>query len=173
MEGISDAHTIAGLLKLWFRELPEPVLIFRYYTTFVKVMSMFHILPATVVYIFSSLCSNFVCVLTFSSCILFLLMRICLHAENPDEQKAKINLRLLIHGLPEANKSLTFYLCSFLREVAEHASLNKMSSDNLAMVFAPNLLRTEVAYRCVCVCVCVCMRTCLCVFWVFVSARGG
>ncbi len=105
--------------------------------------------------------------------ILFLLMRICLHAENPDEQKAKINLRLLIHGLPEANKSLTFYLCSFLREVAEHASLNKMSSDNLAMVFAPNLLRTEVAYRCVCVCVCVCMRTCLCVFWVFVSARGG
>ncbi len=60
MEGISDAHTIAGLLKLWFRELPEPVLIFRYYTTFVKVMSMFHILPATVVYNF------LVCVVTYA-----------------------------------------------------------------------------------------------------------
>lgn len=34
-----EAHTIAGLLKLWFRELPEPVLIFRYYETFIRVGS--------------------------------------------------------------------------------------------------------------------------------------
>lgn len=39
LEHINDPHTIAGLLKLWFRELPEPVLIFRYYSTFIKVMS--------------------------------------------------------------------------------------------------------------------------------------
>lgn len=39
LESHYEAHTIAGLLKLWFRELPEPVLIFRYYETFIRVGS--------------------------------------------------------------------------------------------------------------------------------------
>jgi hypothetical protein len=54
-----------------------------------------------------------------------------------------VNLRLLIHGLPEVNKSLCFYLSAYLREVAQNSAHNKMDTDNLAMVFAPNLLRTE------------------------------
>lgn len=37
LDAVKDPHTLAGLLKLWFRELPEPVLIFRYYSTFLKV----------------------------------------------------------------------------------------------------------------------------------------
>lgn len=39
LEAHYEVHTIAGLLKLWFRELPEPVLIFRYYETFMKIGS--------------------------------------------------------------------------------------------------------------------------------------
>ncbi|KAF2078095.1 hypothetical protein CYY_000566 [Polysphondylium violaceum] len=34
----ADIHTVAGLLKLYLRELPEPLFIWRYYSTFIKVV---------------------------------------------------------------------------------------------------------------------------------------
>jgi len=35
--GLDSPHTIAGLLKLYIRELPQPLLLYRFYTTFIKV----------------------------------------------------------------------------------------------------------------------------------------
>jgi len=35
--GLDSPHTIAGLLKLYVRELPQPLLLYRFYTTFIKV----------------------------------------------------------------------------------------------------------------------------------------
>jgi hypothetical protein len=41
-EGVS-AHAVASLLKLFVRQLPEPLLPFKYYTTLLKVNSkLFH-----------------------------------------------------------------------------------------------------------------------------------
>jgi len=37
----ADIHTIAGLLKLYLRELPEPLFIWRYYSTFIKVVKIY------------------------------------------------------------------------------------------------------------------------------------
>jgi hypothetical protein len=34
-----DAHTVAGILKLWFRELPQPIFTFEYYDAFKWAMS--------------------------------------------------------------------------------------------------------------------------------------
>jgi hypothetical protein len=39
LDGITDIASVAGLLKLYLRELPEPLLVFRFYSTFVKIAS--------------------------------------------------------------------------------------------------------------------------------------
>ena len=36
-----DVHAVAGLLKLYLRELPDPLLTHRFYSTFVAVQSQF------------------------------------------------------------------------------------------------------------------------------------
>ncbi len=37
---VSDAHVIASLLKLWFRELPEPLLTYELYDCFIAAAGM-------------------------------------------------------------------------------------------------------------------------------------
>lgn len=53
-------------------------------------------------------------------------------------------LRNHIENLPHANRNLLRYLMLFLNEVATHSAHNKMAAANLAIVFAPNLLRPAV-----------------------------
>jgi hypothetical protein len=36
-----DIHTVAGVLKLFFRELPEPLLTYELYDTFLAAVCMF------------------------------------------------------------------------------------------------------------------------------------
>uniref|UniRef100_A0A4W5LLP2 Rho GTPase activating protein 22 n=1 Tax=Hucho hucho TaxID=62062 RepID=A0A4W5LLP2_9TELE len=84
----TDVHTVASLLKLYLRELPEPVVPFSKYEDFL-------------------------------SCFLSLI------------------------NLPPANYNLLKYICKFLDEVQSHAIKNKMSVQNLATVFGPNILRPK------------------------------
>ena len=53
-------------------------------------------------------------------------------------------LNKLITSLPEINYVLLHELISFLVEVAAHSKKNRMIPDNIAIVFAPNLLRPEI-----------------------------
>ena len=95
-------------------------------------------------------------------------------AENPEAESRLRNLRILVNGLPEANKATVFYLLRFLSKVVANEKVNRhvhyvtlsypslsgrsrsliccdvavmntnrMSAANLAMIFSPNLLRTE------------------------------
>jgi hypothetical protein len=43
LEG-KEVHTVAGLLKLWFRQLPDPLLLFDMYEEWIKTASMAKIL---------------------------------------------------------------------------------------------------------------------------------
>ncbi|KYR00663.1 pleckstrin (PH) domain-containing protein [Tieghemostelium lacteum] len=97
----SDIHTIAGLLKLYLRELPEPLFIWRYYSTFIKVI------------------------------------------KNQDALQKLLHLRMLVYGLPKVNRDLVLYLMSFLNRISTKSTVNKMTSVNLATVFAPNILRPQ------------------------------
>lgn len=97
----ADIHTIASLLKYYLRELPEPLFIFRFYSTFLRV------------------------------------------AKNSDDVAKIRNIKMLINGLPAENKATVFLLIGFLANVAKHEEINKMSSSNLALIFAPNLFRSE------------------------------
>ncbi|KTG33354.1 hypothetical protein cypCar_00008515 [Cyprinus carpio] len=53
-------------------------------------------------------------------------------------------LRKQVEGLPTVNYNLLKYICKFLDEVQSYSGVNKMSVQNLATVFGPNILRPKV-----------------------------
>ncbi|KAG9346739.1 hypothetical protein JZ751_007053 [Albula glossodonta] len=100
----TDVHTVASLLKLYLRELPEPVVPFSLYEAFL----------------------------------------LCGKVAPADRKQALEDLKQLLHELPVANFNLLHYICRFLHEVQSYAHINKMSAQNLATVFGPNILRPKV-----------------------------
>ncbi|KAG5673675.1 hypothetical protein PVAND_003701 [Polypedilum vanderplanki] len=92
--GTMDAHAPASLLKLWYRELYDPLIPDEFYNE-------------------------------------------CIETDDPKEVMA------IVDRLPSLNRLVLTYLIHFLQEFAqpEVVANTKMDSSNLAMVFAPNLLR--------------------------------
>ncbi|XP_035255872.1 rho GTPase-activating protein 22 isoform X1 [Anguilla anguilla] len=99
----TDVHTVASLLKLYLRELPEPVVPFAKYQDFLT----------------------------------------CAQLLGKDEEEGMQELTKQVKTLPQANYNLLKYICKFLDEVQSHANENKMSVQNLATVFGPNILRPK------------------------------
>ncbi|XP_069467267.1 rho GTPase-activating protein 22 isoform X2 [Ambystoma mexicanum] len=97
----TDVHTVASLLKLYLRELPEPVIPFSMYEDFLS----------------------------------------CAQLLSKDQEEGTQELGRQVISLPQANYNLLKYICKFLDEVQSHSSINKMSVQNLATVFGPNILR--------------------------------
>ncbi|XP_059181016.1 rho GTPase-activating protein 22 [Centropristis striata] len=99
----TDVHTVASLLKLYLRELPEPVIPFSKYEDFLT----------------------------------------CAQLLAKDEEEGVQELGRQVNTLPLANYNLLTYICKFLDEVQSHSGENKMSVQNLATVFGPNILRPK------------------------------
>ncbi|KAF9920559.1 hypothetical protein FBU30_009602 [Linnemannia zychae] len=97
-----DVNTIAALLKLYFRELREPVMLFDFYPSFIAA------------------------------------------ADITDYNEKLYTIKSLVHSLPEANFNTLQYLMLHLSRVQDQYATTKMDSANLAICFAPNLLRQEV-----------------------------
>lgn len=57
------------------------------------------------------------------------------------------HLKEALRALPPINRRVLRDLCRFLECVSEHSAENKMTIENLAMVFAPNLLYVGAALR--------------------------
>lgn len=100
----TDVHTVASLLKLYLRELPEPVIPFCKYDEFLACTKLF----------------------------------------SKDQEAGMKELRGQVDGLPLVNYNLLKYICKFLDEVQSYSGVNKMSVQNLATVFGPNILRPKV-----------------------------
>ncbi|XP_053161920.1 rho GTPase-activating protein 22 isoform X2 [Hemicordylus capensis] len=100
----TDVHTVASLLKLYLRELPEPVIPFATYEDFLS----------------------------------------CGKLLSKDKEEGTQELTKQVKNLPQVNFNLLKYICKFLDEVQSHSSLNKMSVQNLATVFGPNILRPQI-----------------------------
>ncbi|XP_044069045.1 rho GTPase-activating protein 22 isoform X3 [Siniperca chuatsi] len=103
-DSTTDVHTVASLLKLYIRELPEPIIPFSKYTQFLS----------------------------------------CAQLLTKDKTMGIIELGKQVKSLPQVNYNLLKYICKFLDEVQSHSSENKMSVQNLATVFGPNILRPRV-----------------------------
>eukprot|EP01101_Sappina_pedata_P011171 TRINITY_DN7302_c0_g1_i1.p1 TRINITY_DN7302_c0_g1~~TRINITY_DN7302_c0_g1_i1.p1 ORF type:complete len:408 (+),score=101.18 TRINITY_DN7302_c0_g1_i1:148-1371(+) len=48
-----------------------------------------------------------------------------------------------LQRMPKTNRALTKYLMRFLKDFSQHVEKTKMASNNLALVFGPNLLRSK------------------------------
>lgn len=95
ISGITDASVPASLFKLWFRELPDPIITTNLYD-------------------------------------------FCIHnADNPAETLSVMN------KIPELNRNVLSYLVHFLQVISqpENQEFTRMTVNNIAMVFAPNILR--------------------------------
>ncbi|XP_008289090.1 rho GTPase-activating protein 24-like [Stegastes partitus] len=99
----TDVHTVASLLKLYLRQLPEPLVPYSRYQDFL----------------------------------------LCGHKLSSDRTLGLGDLRKLLHELPVANFNLLSFICQFLNEVQSYSSSNRMSVQNLATVFGPNILRAK------------------------------
>uniref|UniRef100_A0A8C9XLM3 Rho GTPase activating protein 22 n=1 Tax=Sander lucioperca TaxID=283035 RepID=A0A8C9XLM3_SANLU len=103
-DSTTDVHTVASLLKLYIRELPEPIIPFSKYTQFLS----------------------------------------CAQLLTKDKAMGIIELGKQVKSLPQVNYNLLTYICKFLDVVQSHSNENKMSVQNLATVFGPNILRPRV-----------------------------
>ncbi|KAL2099647.1 hypothetical protein ACEWY4_004041 [Coilia grayii] len=100
----TDVHTVASLLKLYLRELPEPVIPFSKYEEFLA----------------------------------------CTKLLSKDQDTGMKELKKQVESLPPVNYNLLKYICRFLDEVQSYSGVNKMSVQNLATVFGPNILRPKI-----------------------------
>ncbi|XP_063271090.1 rho GTPase-activating protein 24 isoform X1 [Prinia subflava] len=100
----TDVHTVASLLKLYLRELPEPVVPYAKYEDFLS----------------------------------------CAKMLSKEEATGLKELVKQVKSLPAVNYNLLKYICRFLDEVQSYSGVNKMSVQNLATVFGPNILRPKV-----------------------------
>ncbi|XP_044160078.1 rho GTPase-activating protein 24 isoform X1 [Bufo gargarizans] len=100
----TDVHTVASLLKLYLRELPEPVIPYSKYEDFLS----------------------------------------CAKQLSKEEESGVAELVKQVKSIPTVNYNLLKYICRFLDEVQSYSGVNKMSVQNLATVFGPNILRPKV-----------------------------
>jgi hypothetical protein len=96
---IQDDHTLAGLLKLCLRQLPEPIMTYNKYNEFIGTCDVL------------------------------------------DREVRLQRLKTSIAGLPPSNQGFLEYLMCFLHRVTLQSDKNLMTPKNLAIVFAPNVLR--------------------------------
>ncbi|KAI1280750.1 Rho GTPase-activating protein 45 [Halotydeus destructor] len=116
-------NVIANVLKLYFRQLPEPLLTFRLYPEFIRVAKQF---PAS-----SKEHSP------------------ALDTGSPSGDKSVSQFQEIaqlvnvVNKLPRAHYLTLSYLVHHLKRVADNHPENNMPSSNLGIVFGPTLLRTS------------------------------
>ncbi|TRY58579.1 hypothetical protein DNTS_030043 [Danionella cerebrum] len=114
----TDVHTVASLLKLYLRELPEPVVPFCKYEDF---LSCAQLLTKDEEEGIQEL-GNLVTTLPVANYNL---------------------LKYICKYVPPPARFSECYLHRFLDEVQSHSNENKMGVQNLATVFGPNILRPK------------------------------
>ena len=97
---LQDIHSVSSLLKMYFRELPDPVCTFSLYDQFVA----------------------------------------AIQGSQGDEERAD-HLRGVVALLPAPNYRTLESLARHLYRVSLHSHKTGMTARNLAIVWAPNLLR--------------------------------
>ena len=108
-EILQDIHSVASLLKMYFRELPNPLCTYQLYQSFVNAVQG--------------------CNTTTRN------------SENDHDRLLK--MREAVQKLPPPHYRTLEYLMRHLARVAKHGASTGMTTRNIAIVWAPNLLRSE------------------------------
>lgn len=127
---LSDVHpnVIANVLKLYFRQLPEPLLTHRLYPEFIRVAKEF---PASTSNRMDDQSVN----TGSTESNLSLLTNV--------ELQEIHQLVAVVSKLPKVHYLTLSFLMHHLKKVADKSSENNMPSSNLGIVFGPTLLRTS------------------------------
>ncbi|XP_044222870.1 rho GTPase-activating protein 12-like isoform X1 [Thunnus albacares] len=96
-----DIHVTTGALKMYFRELPEPLFTYALFHDFVSGI------------------------------------------KNPDYKQRVQAIKELVRQLPKPNHDTMQALFKHLRKVIDHGEENRMTTQSVAIVFGPTLLRPE------------------------------
>ncbi|KAJ8358935.1 hypothetical protein SKAU_G00154600 [Synaphobranchus kaupii] len=96
-----DIHVITGALKLFFRELPEPLVPYGFFTDIVETVKM------------------------------------------TDYLDKVDRLKCLILNMPPPNHDTMRFMFRHLKRVMEHSDSNRMTTQNIGIVFGPTLMRPE------------------------------
>ncbi|XP_029287490.1 rho GTPase-activating protein 15 isoform X5 [Cottoperca gobio] len=96
-----DIHVITGALKLFFRELPEPLVPFGFFTDIVETVKM------------------------------------------SDYMDKVDRLKCLVLNMPPPNHDTLQFMCRHLKRVLECSGANRMTTQNIGIVFGPTLMRPE------------------------------
>eukprot|EP01130_Rhizamoeba_saxonica_P017141 TRINITY_DN8184_c0_g1_i3.p1 TRINITY_DN8184_c0_g1~~TRINITY_DN8184_c0_g1_i3.p1 ORF type:complete len:861 (-),score=240.88 TRINITY_DN8184_c0_g1_i3:55-2496(-) len=96
-----DIHNICSMLKLYFRELPNPLLTFQLYDRFIK-------------------------------------------SQDIEDDSARLEeVKTITHELPDYYYETLKFLVEYLSEISDNNHVNKMTTENLAVVFGPTLCKGE------------------------------
>lgn len=112
-----DIHAVTSALKQYFRKLPTPLITYDVYDSLLEAGQLSNISAAA-------------------------------EGENPaagssnsNREKQTLALRSAVNDLPEHHRNCLEYLCQHLRRVMSMQDRNLMTSLNLAVVFAPTIMR--------------------------------
>uniref|UniRef100_A0A8C1TIY4 Rho GTPase activating protein 12a n=1 Tax=Cyprinus carpio TaxID=7962 RepID=A0A8C1TIY4_CYPCA len=97
-----DIHVTTGALKMFFRELPEPLFPYAFFNNFISAIKM------------------------------------------PDYRQKVQAVKDLMKQLPRPNHDTIQALFKHLKKVIQHVDENRMTTQSVAIVFGPTLLRPEV-----------------------------
>ncbi|CAH1997080.1 unnamed protein product [Acanthoscelides obtectus] len=106
---LQDVHSVASLLKMYFRELPNPLCTYQLYQSFVNAVQG---------------CSGGV-------------------RNSETDHERLLKMRETVQKLPPPHYRTLEYLMRHLAKVAKHGASTGMTTRNVAIVWAPNLLRCE------------------------------
>jgi hypothetical protein len=119
-----NPNVLAGVLKMFLRQLPEPLLTFRLYSEFIAIAKQW---PASRV--------DSACTIASSQTM------DPIAASGRSQRQLIKQLKQAVTKLPEVHLTALAYLIKHLRRVADQQEENHMPPSNLGIVFGPTLLR--------------------------------
>eukprot|EP00010_Vexillifera_abyssalis_P004352 CAMPEP_0201551566 /NCGR_PEP_ID=MMETSP0173_2-20130828/7724_1 /ASSEMBLY_ACC=CAM_ASM_000268 /TAXON_ID=218659 /ORGANISM="Vexillifera sp., Strain DIVA3 564/2" /LENGTH=413 /DNA_ID=CAMNT_0047961857 /DNA_START=45 /DNA_END=1286 /DNA_ORIENTATION=+ len=100
---VKDPHSVAGLLKLWLAQLPEPLFSFTLYDPFMDLFS----------------------------------------GKISDRSVIAKHAKALLASQSRERRLIVDFLFEFLLQLSKYSEKNKMTPNNLGIVFGPNLIRPK------------------------------
>nr|XP_046227801.1 rho GTPase-activating protein 29 isoform X3 [Scatophagus argus] len=121
-------HDISNVLKLYLRQLPEPLILFRYYNDFIGLAKE----------------SQSIIVEELEA------LRLSLTPVAPAQISVELNrvlfkIKDLLRQLPPAHYKTLQFLIEHLHRVTEQSEENKMTASNLGIIFGPTLIKPRQA----------------------------
>ncbi|KAJ8010451.1 hypothetical protein DPEC_G00075210 [Dallia pectoralis] len=117
-------HDISNVLKLYLRQLPEPLILFRYYNDFIGLAKE---------------CQSLIVDEVEAS-------KVSPASLTPPQVSVELNrvlfkIKDLLRHLPPAHYKTLQFLVEHLHRVTEQAEENKMTASNLGIIFGPTLIK--------------------------------